>query len=177
MSLATIVKIIYYWTYRYPQEIVLHETGLSNHTVIDFYNFLREVCRVVLQEQSEPIGRPGVIVQIDESKFGKRKHNRGRPIDGVWVFGGILERESNPPKCFFLPVEDRKASTLIPIIKQWILPGTTVLSDGWKAYKSLEAEGFVHQTVNHSLNFVSLSDTHTNNIESHWHALKKSLPA
>ena len=84
---------------------------------------------------------PVKFVEIDESKFGKRKYHRGRLVEGVWVFGGI-ERDSNPPKCFFIPVEDRSAATLIPIIKQWIKPGTTVLSDCSKAYHSL-----IHSTV------------------------------
>ncbi|KCZ77845.1 hypothetical protein H311_01137, partial [Anncaliia algerae PRA109] len=35
------------------------------------------------------IGGPGIQVQLDESKFGKRKYNRGRRIEGVWVFGGV----------------------------------------------------------------------------------------
>ncbi|KAG1125074.1 hypothetical protein G6F37_013952 [Rhizopus arrhizus] len=28
-------------------------------------------------------------IQIDESKFGKRKYNRGSRRDGVWVFGMV----------------------------------------------------------------------------------------
>ena len=31
----------------------------------------------------------GKVVEIDESKFGKRKYSRGRPVEGQWVFGGI----------------------------------------------------------------------------------------
>ena len=30
-----------------------------------------------------------MTVEIDESKFGKTKFNRGRYIEGQWVFGGI----------------------------------------------------------------------------------------
>ena len=51
---------------------MLFETSISKHTVVDFYNFLREVCSTVLEELSEQVGGPGKIVEIDESKFGKK---------------------------------------------------------------------------------------------------------
>ena len=87
------------------------------------------------------------------------------------MFGGI---EHDSKKCFFTTVEDRTAYTLVNIIKQHIKPGTTIISDGWRAYSS---EGFTHLTVNHSVNFVdSDSGAHTNTIESTLRALKKSLP-
>ena len=56
-------------------------------------SFAREVCATILEVESQPIGGVGKIVEIDESKFGKRKYHRGRRVDGVWVFGGI-EREN-----------------------------------------------------------------------------------
>ena len=62
LSFSQIVKLIYFWTYEYPKTIVLHESELSNKTVIDFYNFCREVCTVVLEDFSEPIGGPGKVV-------------------------------------------------------------------------------------------------------------------
>jgi len=162
LSIIEITKIIYYWTYQYPQHIVLHETGKIKKTIVDFYNFCREVCAVILEQQSEPIGRSGKIVEIDESKYGKRKYNRGKRVDSIWVFGGI-ESDSSPPKYFFQTVSDRSAVTLIPIIKRWTLPGTTILSDCWKAYNLLSAEGYLHETVNR-VHFVSESGAHTNNI-------------
>jgi len=174
LSFSNIVKLIYFWANRYPQHIVVHELGIGHTTVVDFYNFCREVCSVVLQEQSEQISGPGKIVEIDESKFGKRKYNRGKRVDGCWVFGGI-ERDSNPPKCFFVTVSDRSAQTLIPLIKCWIPPETTIVSDCWKSYSSLASEGYIHDTVNHSIQFVSDSGAHTNHIESRWNALKRSL--
>jgi len=66
------MKITYYWTYQYPQHIVLHETSKTKKTIVDFYNFCREVCAVILEQRSEPISGPGKIVKIDESKCGKR---------------------------------------------------------------------------------------------------------
>ena len=101
---------------------------------------------------------------IDESKFGRRKFLKGRRVDGVWVFGRI---HRNTKEVFFKCVADRTANTLVSIISENILPGTTVISDCWKAYSSLNSEGFFHLTVNHSVNFVDPeTGAHTNTIES-----------
>jgi hypothetical protein len=35
-------------------------------------------------------------------------------------------------------VENRTADTLLACIKQWIMPGTTIISDCWKAYDKIE---------------------------------------
>uniref|UniRef100_A0A6G3MIQ3 Putative transposase-like protein HI-13281 (Trinotate prediction) n=1 Tax=Henneguya salminicola TaxID=69463 RepID=A0A6G3MIQ3_HENSL len=77
---------------------------------------------------------------------------------------------------FFVCVPDRSTKTLLPIIKNYIKPGTIIHSDCWKSYECLSDHGYVHQTVNHSKEFVSIEGIHTNNIESRWHALKLSLP-
>ena len=41
----------------------------------------------------QEIGGPNKTVKIDDSKFGRRKYNRGHKVKGQWVFGGV-ERES-----------------------------------------------------------------------------------
>ncbi|KCZ78735.1 hypothetical protein H311_00226 [Anncaliia algerae PRA109] len=40
------------------------------------------------------IGGPGIIVEIDESKFGRRKYHRGHKVEGVWVLG-MVERTTS----------------------------------------------------------------------------------
>jgi len=77
---------------------------------------------------SQVIGGPNIIVEIDGAKFGKRKHNVGRIVEGQWVYGGI-ERE-NPEKCFLVPVPDRKSDTLISLIEEYIRPGSIIVSVG-----------------------------------------------
>ena len=175
LELTQILKLTYYWVYRCGEQFVKRELSIaSNSTIVDWYNFAREVCVTILEKDSQPIGGPGKVVEIDESKFGKRKYHRGRRVDGVWVFGGI-ERDSK--KLFMVTVPDRSAATLIPIIKSYIIPGTKVLSDCWKSYDKLAEEGYIHGTVNHSVEFVnSETGDHTQTIESTWRAVKRSLP-
>ena len=65
-------------------------------------------------------------VEIDESKFGKREFNRGSVVDGHWVFGGM---ERTTGECFLVEVEHRDAAaTLLPIIQQFVRPGSIVYS-------------------------------------------------
>ena len=47
-----------------------------------------------------------------------------------------------------MAVEDRNEATLLPIIKDWIEPGTLIVSDCWKSYHNLDKHGYSHQTVN-----------------------------
>ena len=95
------------------------------------------------------IGGFGVVVEIDESKFVKRKYHRGAAmVSKDWVFGGV-ERGTN--RCFMVVVKDRSQQTLLALIKKYIAPGSIILSDCWKGYKNLrkllECE---HYTVNHT---------------------------
>ena len=48
--------------------------------------FCRELCEVVLFEKREKLGGPGKIVEIVESKIGKRKYHR----DMFWKGSGYL---------------------------------------------------------------------------------------
>ncbi|KCZ80334.1 hypothetical protein H312_02271, partial [Anncaliia algerae PRA339] len=92
-----------------------------------------------------------------------------------WVFGMI---ERNSKKCVLLPVPDRSANTLIPLINQYILPGSTIISDCWTSYNRIEEnDTFSHLTVNHSYNFLNPEDNliHTQNIENCWLHAKNKL--
>jgi len=108
------------------------EIRISKNTAVDWAMFCREVLYHGMIKNKQKLGGPGVVVEIDESKFGKRKYNRGHIVEGQWVFGGV-ERETN--RCFLVPVESRDQQTLLSIIKDWILPGTTIVSDFWKVNK------------------------------------------
>jgi hypothetical protein len=58
----------------------------------------------------------GIEVEIDKSKFDKRRYNKGHHVQGVRVFGGIERTEEK--KFFICVVSDRSAQTLIEVIEQ-----------------------------------------------------------
>ena len=47
-------------------------SGVSEKTVINWYNFCRVTCAKYMLRNPTVIGGPGKIVEIDEAKFGKR---------------------------------------------------------------------------------------------------------
>lgn len=153
---------------------IAEEYGFASTTLADWRQFINEVILNYIEENSEKVGGDGVVVEIDESKFGKRKYHKGHRVEGQWVFGGV-ERGSG--RVFLVAVHDRCEETLLSVIKEWIKPGTSVYSDCWKSYDCLTDEGYEHLKVNHSLTFVD-PDTgcHTNTIESTWRHVKATLP-
>ena len=63
---------------------------LSTETVADWLSYCHEVClETVASETPQLIGGAGPTVEIDESKFRKRKYNKGRLVEGHWVVGRV----------------------------------------------------------------------------------------
>ena len=104
------------------------------------------------------------------------KYHRGRPDLGidVWIFG-LIERDTN--RLILFPVDDRSKDTLVPIIRKFVKLGTTIYSDSWSSYLTLNKEGFKHFTVCHKQNFKQVYEeittkekveVHTNRIEGAW---------
>jgi transposase-like protein len=108
------------------------------------------------------IGGPGIVVEIDESKFGKRKHNRGHRVEGVWVVGGVERTDKR--KVFLITVERRNMAVLERVITRYVRPGSIIHTDCWRGYLNLSNLGYTHYTVNHSIGF-NINGIHTNTIE------------
>lgn len=156
-------------------KVLCDQLNIGSNTFVDWSSFVREVCVEWTIKNSEQIGGQGIIVEIDEAKFGRRKYNRGRIVEGQWVFGGV-ERE-NKHHQFLVPVAARNKDTLLALIIRHIRPGSVIYSDCWKAYECLGEEGFTHLTVNHSLNFVDPeTGAHTQNIERLWRDVRGVVP-
>ena len=183
---SKVLELVYHFVWKMPVYKAAREVDVCPNTAIDYYNYLREVCTISTHRRGDNIiGGEGLTVEIDESKFFCRKYKRGRmlanekPGEGSqqrgWVFGGIC-RETR--EVFMVRVPDRTRVTLYGYIKKHIREGTNIISDEWRAYATLDQEGYTHQTICHKRNFVSPTDplVHTQNIESQWKQAKLNFP-
>ena len=151
-------------------------TGHSTKTITAFITIFQDMIVSEITINSEKIGGEGIIIEVDESKFGKRKYNKGHKVDGVWVIGGV---ERTPERRFFAePVKDRSAVILIDFLKRNILPGSIIYSDMWKGYTKIpDLLKLEHKTVNHSKNFKDpITDACTNMVEGVNSGIKRAIP-
>jgi hypothetical protein len=81
----------------------------------------------------------------------------------------------SPDEHFLFPSRTT-ADTLLAVIRDWIEPGTKVISDCWAAYNNFGSQGYEHQTVNHSFHFKNpITGAHTHTIEATWRHVKVFL--
>ncbi|EIE78878.1 hypothetical protein G6F46_012975 [Rhizopus delemar] len=157
-------------------------TGLSLPTVRSIIKDIYEVMEADLRIEDIQVGGVGsdgqpIVVETDESKFGKRKYNKGKRVDGVWVVGGV---ERTPErKVFLLTVSNRNQNTLKLIIDTFVKDGSHVMVDCWKGYKGIDSvpsRNLIVRTVNHSKTF---RDPKTgaciNTIEGTWNGTKRGV--
>ena len=146
-------------------------TGISRNTVNRYYNIFREH---ILSWQYEEVMRLSGEIEVDESYFGARRDRgkRGRGAAGKTPVFGLLKRGG---KVFVTVVASASRAALMPIIEGKVLEGSTIYSDGWKAYDGLILNGYDHYRVYHSKNEFVRGKSHINGIEAFWSFAKRRL--
>lgn len=181
-NLLILLKNAYLWSIDTLQSTIAHELKVNTTTISAWCKKLQECVQDYLLASPLILGGYdnngcSLVVEVDESLFFKRKYNIGRYRAARWVFG-MIERGTN--KCVLVPVENRSAATLLPLIRTYCRPGTTIISDCWAAYRTLvDDTSYTYHSINHSLHFVDPdnADIHTQNIENCWLHAKKKLRA
>lgn len=180
LSSVKIVELLFCWSHQMQVSSSAELTNLNEKTVMRWFKEFRAICSQWLANNPPQIGGPGIIVEIDESLVAKQKFHVGRPPVQRWVFGGIAPSTG---RAFLQLVDDRSSDTLLPLIQQYIRPGSIIQSDEWPSYNGIAMISgidppYQHQTVNHSKNFVDpQTGACTNHIESLWGKAKQKLKA
>ena len=104
LSIFQVLGFVNLWVENVSLKVTAQQLNLSKPSVVDWASFCREVVFNGYIINVEKLGGPGKIVEIDESKFGKRKYHRGKHVEGQWVFGGY---ERGTGRVFMVPVESR----------------------------------------------------------------------
>ena len=164
-------KILMHFCEDIPASKTSRLTGINRNTVNPYYSHYREH---ILSWQYEEVMRLSGEIEVDESYFGARRvrGKRGRGAAGKTPVFGLLKRGG---KVFVTVVASCSRAALMPIIEGKVLEGSTIYSDGWKAYDGLILNGYDHYRVFHSKNEFVRGKSHINGIEAFWSFAKRRL--
>lgn len=142
--------------------------GVQANTAIRFYQRLRRLIASKV-ERDELSGE----VEADERYFGGgRKGRRGRGAAGNVPVVGLFKRGGKGSTAM---IPNAQASTLIPMIREKVLPDSLVETDSFHVDEVLDVSDFHPRRGNHSHVFVSTRGHHINGLENFWSQAKRHL--
>jgi transposase len=153
---------------------IQRETGVTYKTA---WRMFRQI-RSLLSENTADMQLEGEAVEMDETYFGgKRKGYRGRPGAGdkkKSPIVGIVER-TGKGRVVAKATLSVNADTLTGMVKEYVLPESTIFTDDFSGYDRLKKHGFTHHRINHSAKVWVMGDIHTNTIEGFWSLVKRGI--
>jgi transposase-like protein len=165
--------------------VLSHKKGLSSHQLARDIKITQKTAWFMLHRIRFALGQDDMQftedVAIDESFVGGKNKNRhkdkkipqsqGRsfkdktPVLGM-VSGGIV-------KTVVIPSTGKEY--VQPIVRRNVVPGTTIITDEWWAYRGL-SDQYNHFIVDHARGqYMTDSGYTTNTIEGFWTWLKRSI--
>ena len=164
--------ILKYFAMDLTAEAVANLTSISRPTINKYFLYFRKaILDYLVAAESKDLS----TYEIDESYFGARRvrGKRGRGASGKIPVFGLLKRPGNQVNVQI--VANCSRAELLPIIKGKIIDGSTIYSDGWKAYNNLVLNGYKHHRIFHHANEFARGKNHVNGIESFWSFAKRRL--
>ena len=93
-----------------PIGSIIETSGVCSEAITEWTKYIRQLVADCVETEQVMIGGENIVVEVDETKLGKRKYNRGHRVEGVWIIAGV---ERTPPKKIFLiEVADRSSETI-----------------------------------------------------------------
>ena len=175
LSCNEILHLGYLWLLKIPTNAMVMQTGHSNKTICEYRKQFRQLVTSMIDPDDVIIGGPGIIVQVDETKLGKRKYHRGHRVEGAWVIVGVEKTDER--LVFAEVVPDRSGETILKVLERHIAERSIIHTDKWKGYAQLSTRFQIeHHDVNHSLWFKDpCTGVNTNTVEGTNYAIKRSI--
>ncbi len=87
---------------------------------------------------------------------------------------GMVERKGRVKA---VVASDTKGSTMLGLVKEHVLPKSTVFTDDYPAYDVLDRHSneYTHRRINHSEKIYVMGEVHTNTIEGFWSLIKTGI--
>lgn len=112
-------------------------------------------------------------VEVDESYFGgKHRGKRGRGAEGKTPVFGMAQRKG---KVIATVVPNVQAATVLPKVREKVLPSSVIYTDEFSVYDSIPKMGYQHKRVHHEAKVYVQGDAHTNTIEGFWSLVKRGI--
>ena len=155
----------------------LHRTlGVTYKTAWFMAHRLREAMRT---GELAAFGSGGGIVEVDETFIGhdktiKPKHSKkGRGYAHKHKVLSLVDRSTGRAKS--MVVNDLKAKTLVPILKENIAKEATVYTDEASQYQNLAKHFATYDYVSHGKGEYGRGAVHTNTIEGYFSVFKRGM--
>lgn len=180
VDLKEVVKSIYFWSTGMKQSDILIHVELGKMSMLKLKKLLCANIKTYYNENPIILGGPDRLIQVDETMINhKVKAHRGRgPKEQCWVLC-IVDCSYSPAKGYACIIKDKSRSTVLPIIKRVVRPGSIIHTDEAKIYNCLgKSENYEHKAIVHKYNFVDyVNNVHTQHVESYNNKMKLRIKA
>jgi len=153
---------------------IQRETGVTYKTAWRMFKQIRSM----LEEGGNPLGGKGKAVEMDEAYMGgRRKGQSGRPMVGDKVKTPVVGMVERNGRVKALVADDVKGSTLLGMVREHVLPASTVFTDELNGYDGIKhmQRGYIHNRIHHSSKVYVVGETHTNTVEGFWSLVKSGI--